>query len=98
MKGGRLTMEWVKLGSYWMDAANTQKYDGHDLINLRAYYPVRTQWELFGSITNLADTRYAETTAYTTTRGRELAPGMPRTFYAGFVITGINRKETCRRS
>lgn len=83
LKGGRLTMEWVKLGSYWMDAANTQKYDGHDLLNLRAYYPVRTQWELFGSITNLADTRYAETTSYTTTRGRELAPGMPRTFYAG---------------
>ncbi len=83
LKGGRLTMEWVKLGSYWMDAANTQKYDGHDLLNLRAYYPVRAQWELFGSITNLADTRYAETTSYTTTRGRELAPGMPRTFYAG---------------
>lgn len=83
LNGGRLSLEWVKLGSYWMDAANTQKYDGHDIINLRVNYPVSRQMELLGSVTNLTDERYADASSYTTARGRELAPGLPRTFYAG---------------
>ncbi|MBZ0104800.1 MAG: TonB-dependent receptor [Sulfuricella denitrificans] len=83
LNGGRLSLEWVRLGSYWMDAANTQKYDGHDIVNLRVNYPVNRQIELLGSVTNLTDERYADASSYTTSRGRELAPGLPRTFYAG---------------
>lgn len=83
LNGGRLSLEWVKLGEYWMDAANTQKYDGHDIFNLRVNYPVSKQVELMGSITNLSDERYAESAAYKTTSGKEFAPGMPRTVYVG---------------
>lgn len=83
LNGGRLSLEWVKLGEYWMDAANTQKYDGHDIFNLRVNYPLSKQVELLGSITNLSDERYAESAAYKTTSGKEFAPGMPRTIYAG---------------
>ena len=25
-------LEWVKVGSYWLDAANTRKYGGHDVV------------------------------------------------------------------
>lgn len=61
LNGGRVQLEWVRLGSYWLDAANTGKYDGHDLVNLRANYPFGKGMEVFGSISNLFDKRYAET-------------------------------------
>ena len=28
-------LEWLHMGSYFMDAANTERYPGHDLLNLR---------------------------------------------------------------
>ena len=61
MNGGRFQLEWFRLGSYWLDAANTGKYGGHNLINLRANYPFGKGMELFGSISNLFDKHYAET-------------------------------------
>jgi len=61
MNGGRIQLEWFRLGSYYADVANTAKYDGHSLLNLRANYPFDTRWEAFGSITNLSDRKYAET-------------------------------------
>jgi outer membrane receptor protein involved in Fe transport len=83
LDGGRLALEWMRLGSYWEDAANTQKYEGHDLLHLRASVRLRPELELFASVFNLTDAQFAETASYTVTRGEELAPGMPRTFYAG---------------
>lgn len=61
LNGGRVQLEWFRLGSYWLDAANTGKYGGHDLVNLRANYPFGKGMEVFGSISNLFDKRYAET-------------------------------------
>jgi len=82
LEGGRMSVEWVKLGSYWMDADNTQKYDGHDLYNARFMYPVKSNLELSASVMNISDERYAESSSYTTSRGRQFAPGMQRTYYA----------------
>ncbi|MEO5376635.1 MAG: TonB-dependent receptor [Magnetococcus sp. DMHC-6] len=82
-KKGRLQMEWVTLGSYWLDPANTKKYAGHDLFNVRGSYPVTTDIDLFASITNLLDKRYAET-GQLSFGGNELyAPGLPRMAYLG---------------
>lgn len=82
LNGGKLALEWVKLGSYWLDQANTAKYDGHDVFNLRINYPAGRGVELFGSIMNLADKRYAESASLSS--GNEVfAPAMPRTLYAG---------------
>jgi len=83
LDGGRLALEWMRLGSYWEDAANTQQYEGHDLLHLRASVRLRADLELFASVFNLTDAQFAETASYTVARGEELAPGMPRTFYAG---------------
>jgi outer membrane receptor protein involved in Fe transport len=83
LKGGTLALEWIVLGPYWMDAANTHEYDGHRLLNLRANLPLNAAWEVFGRITNVADRRYAESSSYTTSRGEEFAPGMPRTLTLG---------------
>ncbi|MBX3491441.1 MAG: TonB-dependent receptor [Parvibaculum sp.] len=56
----RAELEWVHMGSYWMDAANTVKYDGHDIFNLRLDYQATENLALFGKLTNILDRRYAD--------------------------------------
>jgi outer membrane receptor protein involved in Fe transport len=80
--GKRVQLEWVSLGSYWMDQANTTKYDGHDFFNLRANWPLAPGVAVFGSVHNLMDVRYAES-ASISSNTPVYAPGLPRTFYAG---------------
>lgn len=84
LNGGKLNLEWVSLGSYWLNDNNTGKYPGHDLLNLRVNYPVNKTLEIFGSINNLTDERYAESASLTSNDTVEVfSPGMPRTLYAG---------------
>jgi outer membrane receptor protein involved in Fe transport len=84
--GKRVQLEWVRLGSYWMDQANTVKYDGHSLYNLRANWPLAQRVAVFGSVHNLTDERYAES-ASITSNTPVYAPGLPRTLYAGIEAT-----------
>lgn len=83
---GSFSVEVFHLGSYWMDAANTSSYDGHTLVNLRARVPVYRGLKLYARMLNATDQRYAETSSYTISRGREFAPGLPRTLYAGLEL------------
>jgi outer membrane receptor protein involved in Fe transport len=71
------------LGSYWMDANNTTRYGGHALVNLRGQVGAGEHARLFVKVLNLFDRLYAESASYTIARGRELAPGRPRTVFAG---------------
>lgn len=80
--GATAQLEYVKMGSYWLDAANTGKYGGHDLWNLRANYELQKGVSLFGRIINLADKRYADSAAGSGA-SPTLSPGMPRSYYAG---------------
>ncbi|WP_455204838.1 TonB-dependent receptor [Kaarinaea lacus] len=80
---GRIELEWVHLGHYWMDDANTHQYDGHDLLNLRANYFINPTWELFARLLNVTDERYATYASYSARSNSEYAPGAPRTVYAG---------------
>lgn len=82
LNGGRVQLEWVKLGSYWQDPANTLKYAGHDLFHLRANYPVTRQFEIWGGINNLLDKRYAETAGVESSIASYTA-GLPRIFTVG---------------
>jgi outer membrane receptor protein involved in Fe transport len=83
LDGARLGVEWVRIGSYWMDPANTHRYEGHDLLNVRLNAPMTHGLELVARLDNLADRRYAETAAFTQARGEEFAPGLPRSLYLG---------------
>lgn len=81
----RVQLEWVKLGSYWMDQANTAKYSGHDVFNLRANWDISKQWGIYGSVQNLLDKRYAESASLSS--GTEVfAPALPRTAYVGVQV------------
>lgn len=83
LNGGKMELEWVKLGDYWMDAANTYKYAGHDVFNLRVNYFISKDLELYGRLMNVADVRYATSAKYSSPTKIEYAPGMPRTAYIG---------------
>jgi iron complex outermembrane receptor protein len=83
LSSGVVAVEWVRLGSYWMDPENTHKYDGHDLFNLFASLPVMEHVELSGRITNLGDRRFAETSTFNQQQGERFRPGVPRQFFLG---------------
>ncbi len=83
LPGTSAQLEWVKLGSYYLDAANLYgKYAGHDLFNLRVSQVLDSRWTLFARVLNLADKRYADS-ASATSQGALYAPGLPRAAYVG---------------
>ncbi|MFZ2507147.1 MAG: TonB-dependent receptor, partial [Steroidobacteraceae bacterium] len=53
-------LEWAYVGPYWTNAANTTRYDGHELINLRLSWQPSPPWALAMRVTNLLDTAYAD--------------------------------------
>jgi len=59
-EGRSIELEWVHMGSYYTDEANTAEYDGHDLVNLRYQANWGERWYYGARITNLFDTDYAE--------------------------------------
>ncbi len=79
----RAQLEWVRLGSYWLDDANTAKYGGHDLLNLRGNYALTQSVSLFGSVQNLTDKRYADSAQLGVGSTPVFSPGFPRTLTAG---------------
>ncbi len=81
-KDTRVQLEWVKLGSYWLDAPNTQKYGGHDLFNARLNWALTRDVAINSSLYNLANRRYADS-AQVSGGQPVLSPGLPRTLYVG---------------
>ncbi|HQR04884.1 MAG: TonB-dependent receptor [Proteobacteria bacterium] len=80
--GNRLQLEWVGIGAYWLDAANTVRYPGHHLLNLRGNWAITPAIAVFGSVYNLASTRYADSASISS--GTPVySPGLPRTLTAG---------------
>ena len=78
-----LELEWLHQGSYFMDAQNLHKYDGHELINLRANWQFSQNWKAYARINNLTDTKYAERADYTIFTDERYFPGMPLTVFFG---------------
>lgn len=94
--GYKLTPQWrvsaevQHVGAYYMDNANTVRYDGHALLNLRAQTQVGA-WALWASIMNAADAHYAEfaSSSFKGSGARNpetqdtYTPGAPRTVLFG---------------
>ncbi|HXV91591.1 MAG TPA: TonB-dependent receptor [Gemmatimonadales bacterium] len=83
LRGGLFSVEWSRVGEYWMDQANTERYAGHDLWAARLTAGLTGGLQLRAAVSNLGDVRYAETASYAVAQGRQLAPGMPRTLSLG---------------
>ncbi|HIF06517.1 MAG TPA: TonB-dependent receptor [Gemmatimonadetes bacterium] len=88
LAGSSFSFEWNRLGPYFEDASNDNRYEGHDLFNARTLIPVGNNMQVFARLQNVTNTRYAERASFNAFRGEELAPGLPRTLYAGIRVTG----------
>ncbi len=76
-----LSVEGVYVGAYWINDANTEKYNGHTVLNLRANYR-RKAYEVYGQILNAADVHYAESTSFSNNQVG-YTPAAPRTYLMG---------------
>lgn len=83
LSSGLIAVEWTRLGSYWMDPANSQKYTGHSLFNVYGTVPVVAHLELSGRVTNLGNRVFAETSSFNAQQGQRFRPGAPRQFFLG---------------
>ena len=84
-RGTRAQLEWVRIGSYWLEASNDPtfgKYEGHDLFNVRVSHQINRHLALFGRVMNLSDERYADS-ASVSSNTPVYSPGLPRAWYAG---------------
>ena len=82
-KGTQAQLEWVELGSYYLEATNLQgKYDGHRLFNARISTQLDQHWSCFARLTNLSDKRYADSASYASSMAM-YSPGLPRAVYLG---------------
>ncbi|MDR0780217.1 MAG: TonB-dependent receptor, partial [Pseudomonadales bacterium] len=59
-----LELEWLHMGKYYLDEANTAAYPGHDLTNLRYQGNWGERWYYGARVTNLFNTDYAERADY----------------------------------
>ena len=86
----RLSAEVQHLGAYWMDNANSVRYPGHSLLNLRASYR-RGAWEAWTQVQNASNRHYAETASstysgtgsYNPDAQNSYSPGAPRSVWVG---------------
>tara|TARA_R110002110_G_scaffold66978_1_gene182937 strand:- start:21002 stop:23083 length:2082 start_codon:yes stop_codon:yes gene_type:complete len=53
-------LEWVYMGSYYVEPDNLHEYDGHSVLNLRTSASLGKRWQATLRLTNLLDEDYAE--------------------------------------
>jgi outer membrane receptor protein involved in Fe transport len=78
--------EWLRVGDYWLDAANAHRYAGHELLNLRASWTIASQWTIALRVNNALDADYADRADYAFGTYRYF-PGRDRTLFAEFAWT-----------
>jgi outer membrane receptor protein involved in Fe transport len=81
VKGLRVGVEWQRLGSYYMDPANTTKYQGFNALHLRAGYNWKGA-EIWMNVMNATGNYYAFT-ASRSTSGFNYTPAEPRNITIG---------------
>lgn len=74
-------LEWVHMDEYFTNEANTNSYEGHDLVNLRYQYQSNNDWYFAARVTNLFDTEYAERADWTSFVGDRYFVGEPASLY-----------------
>ena len=82
-KPGRFSVavQWVSLGSYYLDAANENTYPGHDIANLRFTLPLSDHFSITARVNNLQDRAIADRADFAFGNYRYF-PGRGREFFA----------------
>jgi len=81
LDGAHVGLEWQHMSEYYMDPANTEKYPGFDVFNLRLGYEV-SGIEFWVHTLNMTDKNYA-TIVNKSAWGKSYRVGQPRTFTIG---------------
>ena len=82
-----LSFEIEHMSSYYTDAANLHKYDGHTLYHTRLNRNISPTLKGFIRIDNIFDKAYAERADFNAFGGDRYFPGLPREFYVGIEYT-----------
>lgn len=80
-------VEWSHVGRYFLDAANSVAYPGHDIVNLRAEWRISQRVAATFALRNLFDALYAERGDFAFGAERYF-PGEERTASFGVRIEG----------
>lgn len=76
-------LQWVSMGKYFSNPENLNKYEGHDLLNLRTRWQATDALTVSLNILNLTDRKYAERADWAAFGGDRYFPGEPlRAFLA----------------
>jgi outer membrane receptor protein involved in Fe transport len=59
-----VSLSWVAIGDYYLDAENRFEYPGHTLLNLRGRVEIRGDFSIAAHIKNLGDERLADRADY----------------------------------
>jgi iron complex outermembrane recepter protein len=81
-------LEWISMGRYWLDASNSARYEGHDLLHLRLVQPVSNTLHVALRAHNLGDTAYAERADYAFGEYRYF-PGRDRSLFVELGWRGL---------
>jgi outer membrane receptor protein involved in Fe transport len=79
-------LEWVYLDDYYLNAANTARYDGHEVVNWRATWQISARLRTFARVLNVLDRKYADRADFAFGNYRYF-PAMLRQFYLGFEVS-----------
>ena len=79
-------LEANRVGSHYVDAANSAKYDGHTLVNARLDWTLNAKWRTQIKLINAMDNPYADRADYAFGSYRYF-PGYPRQLFLGIVYS-----------
>jgi iron complex outermembrane receptor protein len=79
-------LEVNRVGSYFVNAANTARYKGHYAVNWRMQWQASESTELSLRVINVLNERYADRADFAFGSYRYF-PAMPRQFYLGVRMT-----------
>lgn len=81
-EGLQSTLELTRIGSYFMDAANTFQYPGHIALHWHGKWRLADAWEIQAHVRNLFDKNYADRADWSFGTPRYF-PAMPRNAQLG---------------
>lgn len=82
-----LVFEVEHMSSYYTDAANLHKYEGHTLYHARYSQKLSESLKTYLRIDNISDKAYAERADFNAFGGDRYFPGLPREIYIGLEYT-----------
>lgn len=85
-EGARAELEWQFVDKYFVDAANQNTYEGHQLFNLRLRAALTENVDLLGRVMNIGNVDYATRADFAFGSFRYF-PGEPRSIYAGLAVS-----------